>query len=272
MYDSFSTDYDRFVNWAGRLDVELPFIEREIQAAGAGQAPVRVLDAACGTGMHAIALAKRGCRAAGADISAGMVARARANAEAAGVDVPFAAAGFGQLAQFFRSTDGDLLPFDALLCLGNSLPHLLNPAELAAALKDFAACLRPGGLLLVQNRNFDAVLHQRERWMEPQGYRESALQGTPKDVPEGEQEWVFLRFYDYQPDGLINFNIVTLYRVGQGAWQQQVRSTPLYPLRRAELVDALRAAGFAQITLYGSLTGAPFDEETSGNLVVVART
>jgi 2-polyprenyl-3-methyl-5-hydroxy-6-metoxy-1,4-benzoquinol methylase len=148
MYDGLSADYDRFVDWKSRLAAELPFIERELRMAGMR----RVLDVACGTGMHAVALARRGYKVVGTDLSAGMVERARVNATAAGVDVRFEVAGFGELG---TQVGAD---FDALLCLGNSLPHLLTPVDLAAALSDFAACLQPGGLLLVQNRNFDAVL------------------------------------------------------------------------------------------------------------------
>ncbi len=262
-YDSFSSDYDRFVNWSNRLGFEMPFIDRTLQEAGLARGTTRVLDAACGTGMHAIALAKLGYPAAGADISAGMVARARANAVEAGLDMPFAAAGFGQLEAAFCQQDAALYPFDALLCLGNSLPHLLNPADLAAALADFYACLRPGGLLLVQNRNFDAVLKQRERWMEPQAHRENGA--------GGEREWIFLRFYDYRPDGLIDFNIVTLYSMEQSPWRQQVTTTQLYPLQRAELENALEHAGFEQITAFGGMDGAPFNADTSGNLVITAR-
>lgn len=246
MYDDFSSDYDRFVSWPGRLAFELPFITRLI-APGA-----RVLDAACGTGMHAIALAQQGYAAAGADLSPRMIERARTNAAAAGVSVPFAAAGFGSLARAFDE------PFDALLCLGNSLPHLLNPADLAAALADFAACLRPGGRLLVQNRNFDAVMAARQRWMEPQPHR------------EGQDEWLFVRFYDFMPDGLIAFNILTLKRSAGGPWSQSTISTQLYPLRQTELVDALARAGFGEITRYGGMDGAPFDPAASGNLVVSA--
>ncbi|MDY7040920.1 MAG: class I SAM-dependent methyltransferase, partial [Chloroflexota bacterium] len=76
LYDPFSSDYDRFVNWKERLAYELPFIERQLTAVGAR----RVLDAACGTGMHAIALAQRGYEVIGADLSAGMIERARENA------------------------------------------------------------------------------------------------------------------------------------------------------------------------------------------------
>jgi SAM-dependent methyltransferase len=254
VYDTFSSDYDRFVNWNARLAVELPWIEEQLQALQApGQGAVRILDAACGTGMHAIALAQRGYSAAGADLSPAMVERARQNAAAAGVTARFEAAGFGRLAQTFGKA-----AFEAVLCLGNSLPHVLSAGELAATLGDFAACLRPGGLLIVQNRNFDAVMSSRERWMEPQAYQEEA------------QEWIFLRFYDYDPDGLITFNILTLRRQGTGGWTQQATATRLRPLLQAELEAALRAAGFTFITSYGNMNGAPFEARTSGNLVVTA--
>jgi len=259
MYDSFSSDYDRFVNWPSRLAYELPLIEQQLgRLADTGAAhPLRVLDAACGTGMHAIALAQRGFQAAGADLSPGMVARARENAAAAGLDIPFETAGFGGLAQTFRASP--LYPFDTLLCLGNSLPHLLAPQEVAGALVDFAACLRPGGLLLVQNRNFDAVMAGRERWMEPQSYHEAGA------------EWIFLRFYDYRPDGLIDFNILTLKREAGGDWKQSVTTTRLRPLLYKELAEALAQAGFGEIEYFGNMTGAPFDPQTSPNLILAAR-
>ncbi len=255
MYDAFSADYDRFVNWNARLAFELPFIEERLVNLP-GPFP-RVLDAACGTGMHALALARRGYLTAGADLSAAMVERARENAADSNLAVPFIPAGFGELAAAFKHSP--LFPFDAVLCLGNSLPHLLKPRALTAALADFRKCLRPGGVLILQNRNFDVVLAKRERWMEPQAYRTS------------EREWLYLRFYDYDPDGLITFNILSLHREGQDAWQQQVHSTRLAPQRRADLETALQATGFSEIAAYGSLAGAPFEPEPSGNLVLTAR-
>jgi SAM-dependent methyltransferase len=274
MYDDFSADYDRFVDWPARLAVELPFIERQLQAVGAR----RVVDAACGTGMHAIALAQRGYQVAGADLSAGMIERARMNATAAGVEVRFEVAGFGELSATLTPAlpmggggGGTVSPavspggrggegeFDALLCLGNSLPHLLTPQDLAAALADFAACLAPGGLVLIQNRNFDAVVASRERWMGPQSRR------------EGQAEWLFLRFYDFEPGGLLAFNLITLQREGAGDWSQRVTASRLRPLVQEDLTEALGAAGFAGIACWGDMQGAPFDPQASPNLVVTAR-
>jgi len=249
MYDEFSSDYDRFVNWPGRLAVEMPFIEGQLRAAGAQ----RVLDAACSTGQHALALAGSGYRVVGADLSPKMIERAQANARARSVAAEFVAAGFGEL----RARVGD--GFDAVLCLGNSLPHLLTGSDLMAALADFASCLRPGGTLLIQNRNFDRVLARRERWMEPQAHQ------------EGDREWLFLRFYDFEPDGLLGFNVVTLQRQAGGSWTQHSMASRLWPQRQTELVAALAAAGFAQTTSYGDLQGTPFDAASSGNLVLRAQ-
>lgn len=257
MYDDFSADYDRFVDWPARLAVELPFLERELRAVGAHY----VLDVACGTGMHTLALAQRGYAVVGTDVSDGMIERARINASVARLAVRFELAGFGELN---RRVGAD---FDALLCLGNSLPHVLTPADLAAALADFAACLRPGGLVLIQNRNFDAVLAHRQRrpdsvearWMEPQAHR------------EGKTEWLFLRFYDFDPDGKLTFNLVTLRREAGESWSQRIAATRLWPLQQEELTAALDVAGFDAIACWGDMQGTSFDSQTSPNLVVKAR-
>lgn len=249
MYDSLSSDYDRFVNWQNRLAVELPFILEQLQQIDARS----VLDAATGTGMHAIALAQLGYQAAGADISSGMIARARHNAATAGVTVRFEVSGFSTLAHTFS-----LNSFDAVLCLGNSLPHLLSPTELSAAVLDFAACLKPGGLLIIQNRNYDAIMVHHDRWMEPQSHL------------EGDTDWIFQRFYDFNPDGLLTFNMITLKRVGQGSWSQKVDSSLLRPLLYDEITTVLSSAGFESPRLFGNMSGIPFDPDTSPNLILLS--
>lgn len=258
MYDTFSNDYDRFVNWKSRLAYEIPFIIHTIDRVNLSQPnPSRILDTACGTGMHIIDLAGRGYLTAGADISHGMIERALENSEAAGVQVELKTAGFGQLHAAFNSSP--LFPFDTILCLGNSLPHITNSDGLINTLLDFYACLRPGGNVLIQNRNFDAVMRDQQRWMEPQSFRQD------------ESEWLFLRFYDYLPDNLIDFNIINLFRSGPGNWQQKVHTTRLRPILQSDLIEALRATGFDNIHSFGSMQGEQYDPSTSGNLIVTAQ-
>ncbi len=257
-YDQFSADYDRFVNWEERFAVEMPFLLSQLgQLNSADQRPVRVLDSACGTGMHAIRLAQEGFTTAGTDLSENMVKRARANAREADVTTLFKCARFGEISDSLYQSP--LLPFDSILSLGNSLPHLTTPAAVRAALIDMAACLRPGGLLLLQNRNFDLVMQEKQRWLGTQSHK------------EGDDEWIFLRFYDFDPDGLITFNIVRLHRHGDEPWQEHISSVQLFPLKRELLVNLLQESGFTDISAYGAMSDQPFDPASSGNLVISAR-
>ena len=105
--------------------------------------PLRVLDAACGTGMHAVALAKEGMRVSGADISArddpkSGTERAHRACGCRILKTPVLAA----LRDAFA--DSPSFPFDALICLGNSLPHLLTPAQLLQVAERYGCLPAPG--------------------------------------------------------------------------------------------------------------------------------
>jgi len=247
LYDALSPDYDRFVRWEKRLAGELPFLERQLKEVGARY----VLDTACGTGQHAIALAQCGYEVVGTDVSAGMVRQARENAAAQGVAVSFFEAGFGAIAPAVEGT------FDTVLCLGNSLPHVLTREHLLATFQDWFSLLRPGGLLLVQSRNLEHVVAQRDRWMPPRSSR------------QGEREWLFLRFYDFEADGSLVFHVVTLTREAESPWQQQETTTRLWPWKYAELVEDLDQAGFSTVKAFGDMQGTVYAPE-SPNLVLSA--
>ncbi|MHB1294282.1 MAG: class I SAM-dependent methyltransferase [Anaerolineae bacterium] len=246
-YDALGEDYDRFVDWEQRLAFEMPFV-RELLSRHSVR---RVLDLACGTGMHAIALARQGYQVTAADISATMVRRAQANVQAAGVPVDVQHFGFGRIAEHLKE------PLDAITCLGNSLPHLTTPESLHAALADMAGALRPGGILLLQSRNWDKVLARQERFMPPETHQVDS------------RHWAFLRFYDFEGETL-RFNMVRLHREGEGPWRALVDSTTLRPWLAQELRQALNVAGLGEVAAYGSLRGDPYETESSGDLVLVA--
>ena len=257
-YDEFSRDYDRFVNWKSRLAAEIPFIEKQINPIKTGkQRKPAILDAACGSGMHAIELARKGFSACGADISPKMIKLADLNARASGVNVLFKEAFLGNLSYEFNQAPD--FPFDMIICMGNSLPHLLTKELLQSALIDMAACLSPRGQLILQHRNFDAILKKRERWFKPQSYKEK------------NEEWIFIRFYDFDADGLITFNILRLHHLQNNEWQQDILSTRLYPLKQDFLVDLLQDCGFSNIRCFGQMDEIAFNPNSSENLVITAR-
>ncbi len=248
-YDRLAPFFDVMTDWASRLEVEGPFLQQRLEQVNAHT----VLDAACGSGGHALALAGWGYRVIGTDISPAMIALARAKT-VDGDNASFYVAGLGDLAHRFP-------PFDVTLCLGNSLPHLLTEADLTEALADLAACLRPGGLLILHNLNYDRRWQVRPRWF-----------GVDSGVYQGRQTLVW-RFADYVdgPQPRIDFHIALFQQGDDGKWSVEVNSTPQRPLFQADLARLLPAAGLTDIAYYGDLTGAPFVPDAAPDLVVVAR-
>jgi glycine/sarcosine N-methyltransferase len=156
-YDALAPMFDVMTDWEARLAAEGPFLKSVLEAAGAR----RVLDAACGSGGHALWLARQGYEVAGADVSPVMIALAQQKAVAAELVAPFVV---GDLANLQAS-----IVYDAVLCLGNSLPHLLTQDDLVAALRGMAGVLRPGGVLVLQNLNYDLRWQKQPRWFMAQG-------------------------------------------------------------------------------------------------------
>jgi SAM-dependent methyltransferase len=114
-----------------------PVVERLV-AEGAFPAGTRILDAGCGSGRHAVLLARAGCRVTGVDVAAAAIARADGLAHAEGVTdrTRFLAADLRTL-----SVDG--APFDAVLDVG--LFHVLQPAETEDYARTLAGVTRAGG-------------------------------------------------------------------------------------------------------------------------------
>ena len=112
-----------------------------------------VLDMGCGTGQHAILLAKRGYSVTGVERSRDMLRLARTKAAAAGVEV--------------RWIEGDIqqaqvgLVHDAVTLMFAVLGYQVTNAEVSAVLANAHRHLRPGGLLVFDTWYGPAVLSVR---------------------------------------------------------------------------------------------------------------
>lgn len=107
--------------------------------------PTTVLDIACGTGRHAVEMARRGYAVTGIDRSADMLAYAGDAARSAGVSLTLAQQDMRYLS--FEQ------PFDGAYILFNTLMQLVNNDDLLAFLGVVHAALRPGGVLVVEVGN-----------------------------------------------------------------------------------------------------------------------
>ncbi|MGB9698446.1 MAG: class I SAM-dependent methyltransferase [Thermodesulfobacteriota bacterium] len=249
-YDRLARAFDVMTDWPQRLAQEMPFLQKVLEEHGAK----RVLDTACGTGWHAITLVKMGYYAVGCDASPEMIARARANATQEGVNVSFVVASFNELNKLKDK-------FDAVLCLGNSLPHLLTQKELKEALRQMRSCLNPQGVLILQNLNYDLRLKKKPRFF----------------AVNGNDHTLVWRFADYGSK-FITFHIalfekkIEKKKPQKVTWSVEVNSTLQKPLLKKDLQILLQQVGFKEINFFGGLDGSPFVKNKSADLVIVAHT
>jgi len=235
--------YDRSINWDARFSRELPVLCDVFgPPAGGG-----LIDAGCGTGRHATALAERGYTVVGADASEEMLALA--NEWSTGRDrLRFAHASYSELSNVVGSG------YDGLYCLGNSLAAAGSKEGVIAAVEQFAACLRPGGRLFVQILNFA-----------PMRSESPCVRGPRVTTVDG-LEYVSFRQFHFDATGADITN-VTFYR--DKSWHKRVGGGRLYTIGRDEFVDTCIRAGFTIDELWGDYQRNDFDIEASSDLILV---
>lgn len=259
-----ANDYDQMVDWDRRLAREAPFFRELFDRFGVD----RIVDVGCGSAKHAIMFRQWGHEVIGVDPSESMLAQARENARAAGVDLPLVEGAFGEL----ESVVGP--GHDAVLTLGNGLPHVDGIAGLHETLRDFAAVLRPGGLVVLHLLNHARLIDGRIRMMP----------AVLRETPEGDR--VFLKVLDYVEDGIV-FDFVTLTRdpdaglsagnafayddPAETGWHLRSRRSLHTALPVDVLVTALQDAGYEAVESYGDHTGRPLDRAADESVIVVAR-
>lgn len=247
--------FDAVIPWEKRLAREVPLLCALAREAGARH----VLVPACGTGGHVAALAERGFHVCGFDVDEDALAIASEKI-AARAEAIRAAHGEVRVMNLAMERAGELGDFhDAAFVLGNALPGLSAPGHLLEALRGVVAALRPGGVFLTQNLNYDL------RWREKQQFF-PILSGETAD-----DEVLLVKFADFEPEH-INFHGMFLARPKSGGpWKSHVRSSRQIPLFQDRLLEALREAGLGEFECWGDYARAPFDKAKSNDLIVFAR-
>ena len=237
----FDDDYLKL--YAPRLTEERTRLEAEFMVGAlALKQGARVCDLACGTGRHAIEMARRGYRVTGFDFNAKYLELAAAASKAAGVEVAWSCGDMRELG-FERE-------FEAVYSYFTSFGYY-SDAENERVLAGIARSLVPGGTLLIDVLNRDQILtHPSQR------------------------SWV------QRPDGALLMEENTLDLATSRVTSRQIliepgagsRMTKEYDLRTytcAELSALLRRHGLMPQRVLGGPDGSEYSIE-SRRLVVVA--
>lgn len=240
-YEEFIEKYDKLISWDNRFERESEFykklfIENDVKNA---------LDCACGTGEHVVMLNKMGYTAKGSDLSPAMVKKAEINSRKYKIKATFKVSDFRKLTKTFNEK------FDAVLCVGNSLPHLSSDKDIAKALKEMYNVMRDGGILILQQRNYDMLVKKQKRFM-------------PITIGKDES---FFYVLDYHPSKIV-FNVINLENRTKTF---NVFKTEYSPLKKERLSKLLSKVGFKDMKFYGSYKFRKFDIINDDYLTIVCK-
>lgn len=226
MYELIAKDYHRLFPYdSQRIDL--------LAAWGLGP-PAAILDIGAATGDFAWALAAAGYRVEAWEPDASLLAEAARVGEASGTAAP----AFRQLGMLdLTMTEA----YEAIFCMGNTLPHLGSGAEVDDFLGRARAALKPGGRLVLQLINFDLVRRDP---------------GFAFPVMETEN-LRFARSYSEIGEASLRFSIEI---TDKASGQSRSDSCRLYPIGRAELARRLVAAGFQDPGFYADYRLSPLGE------------
>jgi SAM-dependent methyltransferase len=153
-FDAHAEVYDQNVFTANTV-FEVAFVLEELNVPAGGV----ILDIGCGTGRHAIALARRGFSVIGLDLSTAMLAKAAEAADKAGVVVEW---------KHSNAMDFSLSKqVDAVICLCEGAFGLLGEADdpiehPLSILRNISESLKPGGKAIFTVLNGAAMLRKHD--------------------------------------------------------------------------------------------------------------
>ncbi len=240
-YENLENHYDRMTRFKERIKTEKSVLAKWVERYKFQSA----IDVACGTGLHSILLAQMGIKTTGVDISETMLKQAGLHGKEFEGEVTWILSPMEELKKNLQGK------YDALFCIGNSIPHILDAPSLEKTFNGFYDLLNPGGILVIQLLNYKKIYDTKNR-----------IIGIHR-----EKDTEYIRFYDFHP--VLTFNILIVTWEGNKS-NYKLQSTELYPYSKEELDMFLRKEGFKQFEYYGDMAFSPFDENNSSNLVLVA--
>ena len=225
-YDRIASQYDKFYqDWHTAVREEAAFLDGLFCENGFDRT-ARILDCACGIGTQAIGLAALGYPVTGSDISAGELAEAEKRAAENGVELCLRQADFRALSDAFST------PFDIVIAMDNALPHMLNPADLEAAVSSIVHQLRDGGLFAASIRDYDRMLTEKPPHSAPYVHR----------TQNGRR--VLFQIWDWIGE---NYKFVQYIIDDEGTLQISKFECEYRATRREELTRLFQAAGCREV-------------------------
>jgi glycine/sarcosine N-methyltransferase len=215
--DSFVDKWDDLIDWDARSESEGNFFIELLKEHGAK----KVLDVATGTGFHSVRLLEAGFEVTSVDGSPTMLAKAFENARERGHILRTIQADW----RWLNRDVHDL--YDAVICLGNSFTHLHSENDRRKTLAEYYATLRHDGILILDQRNYDALLD--------------------KEIEPSHKYYYCGENVSVEPEHVDNSLARFRYAFADG----DTYHLNMYPLRKNYVQNLMKQVGFQTVTTYG---------------------
>jgi len=264
-HDWLAHRYDTMVDWKTRLEKEIP----DLVGLFKKENVKNIIDVGCGTGMHAIALAKEGFHAVGIDRSSRVIQAASKNTKTLSdhqkQQVKFIHTEYKNLDKILPGAS-----FDAVISMGSGLAHTAHTPDALHVLQEVNKIINKRAVFVSQLSNHEKIINVNKRLYD------FAIRKSP--YPE-EREQAFLRFYDPKEEGFLTLNIGVFSRWKKKWVFRGMNSVPMAPLDKDNTTSLLKKIGFLKFAYYGGEKGhyydylfrKPFKPNQSDVLVVVAK-
>ncbi|MFM9370988.1 methyltransferase domain-containing protein [Streptomyces sp. Da 82-17] len=215
---SFVEKWDSLIDWQKREESEGNFFVDLLRKRGVKS----VLDVATGTGFHSVRLLAAGFETVSADGSAEMLSKAFANGMKNGGHIMRVVQADWRWLN--RDVHGE---YDAIVCLGNSFTHLFSERDRRKALAEFYAMLKHDGILVLDQRNYDAILDDGYTSQHKYYYCGEDVTVEPEYVDDG----LCRMRYHFPDDSVYHLN--------------------MFPLRKEYTRRLMTDVGFQRVETYG---------------------
>lgn len=225
---SFVEKWDSLIDWEKRSQSEGNFFIDLLRKRGVKS----VLDVATGTGFHSVQLLEAGFETVSADGSAEMLAQAFENGVKYGDHILRVVQADWRWLN--RDVHGE---YDAIVCLGNSFTHLFSERDRRKALAEFYAMLKHDGVLILDQRNYDAILDRGFSSKHIYYYCGEDVSVEPEYMDEG----LCRMRYNFPDDSVYHLN--------------------MFPLRKDYTRRLMSDVGFQRVETYGDFQHTYRDEQ-----------
>lgn len=233
-YDELFPVSEDIPNFFRRLQIEL-----KKGMPGQAAALVRYLGIGCATGNLENKLAGSGFDITGIDKNASMIETAKRRMKRGFSTTRFFEMSTIDMRRFLKQGS-----FNVIACLDNTLPYLTDETLLRKFFHDAKELLAPGGRLVLQTLNYDAIPADK-----------------PSRLPDRSSVRVTLqRGYIPDAEGLLTLD--SALELGNGKKILLQKTTKVVPLSSTRVEALAREAGFTSCSLFGSYSGDSWSKES----------